>query len=176
MCALPLKTLVSSGLSSTLRTFEPPAAEPKERDRQAGGRSEIVTVTVTKGDYRKLAGSRAPCADQVGKALREYLHAVMFEGYIQELERSHGWARGPVVSFKLPLPKDLVEKVRSLRGRFDGHTLEAVRLLMRGDADIVDLIPNQAPSSSDRSRGILSGALAAFLLVMSRIFGQPFFD
>jgi hypothetical protein len=178
MCALPQKYIVSSRLTAPADVFTMPLADSMARDRGACGRSEIVTIAVTKEDHMRLrlTAAGASYSNEISSALRYYLHAVKHGGYIQQIERSHGWARGPVISFKLPLPKDLVDEVRSLRGRFDGHTLEAVRLLMSGRPGSDDPAPKRAPSSTNRVGGLMSAALAALLLLMSRILGQPFFD
>jgi hypothetical protein len=176
MCALPQKYIVSSGLTAPADVFTIPLADSMERDRGACGRSEIVTIAVTKEDHIRLTAAGASYSNEISSALRYYLHAVKHGDYIQQLERSHGWARGPVVSFKLPLPKDLVDEVRSLKGRFDGHTLEAVRLLMSGQPGSDDPAPIPSPSSPDRVGGFMSGAIAALLMLMSRIFDHPFFD
>ncbi len=174
--------------SATLRSLLP--SEPLPRDIEpsyasidsgtthgiAFGRNEIVTVIISREDYTKLSAAGTPLPDVVSAALYRYLHAVKRTGYIQKLERSHGWSRGPVISFKCALPKNLVHEIRDLRGRFDGHTVEAVRLFLHGESATVGDTPDQYPSSAERNQGIITTSFAALLLFMSRVFGHPFFD
>jgi hypothetical protein len=94
--------------------------------RRNGFRLELVSVTVTKEDYAKLKATGGPHPDQISMALRYYLDKVNKTSrhlHVSDL----GWNRGPVTTFPCALPKSLLDDVRNLEGRFDSHTIEAVK-------------------------------------------------
>jgi len=99
------------------------------RECHPGLRREIVSVAVTEEDYARLKAAGGPHPDQIGTALRYYLHAIGTTSTRRRI-RDVGWARGPVMIFLCALPKQLLDQVRNLTGRFDTHTIEAVRLYM----------------------------------------------
>ena len=93
---------------------------------QNGFRLELVSVTVTKENYAKLKATGGPHPDQISTALRYYLDAVnkaSMHLHVSDV----GWNRGPVTTFPCALPKSLLDDVRNLEGRFDSHTIEAVK-------------------------------------------------
>jgi hypothetical protein len=76
----------------------------EERQNMSSLRRELVTVTVTEEDFRRLKASEDLLADQLGMALRRYLHIKQNAAGRVQMNR-HGWARGPVVSFHARYPK-----------------------------------------------------------------------
>lgn len=96
--------------------------------RPSGGQ-EIITVLVRLEDYDALKRDGGPRPDQIVLALRHYL----------KLLRENRWnarmsvfcnAGGRVKTFSCAIPKALRDEIRDLGGRFDAHTLEAVRLYL----------------------------------------------
>lgn len=91
-----------------------------------GFRRELVSVAVTKEDYEKLKATGGPHPDQISTALQYYLDIVVkTETHLTAGDL--GWNRGPVTIFLCALPKNLLDDVRNLSGRFDSHTIEAVK-------------------------------------------------
>jgi hypothetical protein len=93
-------------------------------------RCEIVTVVMRMEDYLKLKEVGGPRPDQIHMALNHYLEMISKTGWRPKY-------KGPsrldenVTAYKCTLPKSLCEDVRNLKGRFDDHTIEAVRLFLR---------------------------------------------
>ena len=146
----------------------------KEQLRSPSNRRELVTVTVTEEDFGKLKAAGGPRPSQICAALNRYLH-VMSETGRRSQTNLQGWFRGPVVSFPCALPKSLSDEIRNLAGRFDSHTIDAVRLFFVGTAVGSSDIPPQIHQKPKLSRNSWSTALAALGLVISRVFGQPLF-
>jgi hypothetical protein len=144
----------------------------EERPNGSPERRELVTITVTKEDFRKLKADGALRTDQVRVALRRYLH-------IKEKARrgahigADGWSRGPVVSFSCAMPKTLTDQIRSLGGRFDSHTIEAVRLFFLAKADAANNVPQEIHSGPTLHRSLWSTAFGALSFLVSRFLGQP---
>lgn len=91
-----------------------------------GFRRELVSVAVTTEDYEKLKATGGPHPDQISTALRYYLDIVC-KTDTHLTAGNPGWNRGPVTTFLCALPKSLLDDVRNLAGRFDSHTIEAVK-------------------------------------------------
>lgn len=144
----------------------------EERPNGSPERRELVTVTVTKEDFRRLKAAGALWQDQVRVALRRYFH-------IKEKARrsaqisAHGWSRGPVVSFSCAIPKTLTDEIRNLGGRFDSHTMEAVRLFFVAKADAANNVPQEIRAGLTLQRSLWSTAFGALSLLLSRVLGQP---
>lgn len=142
----------------------------EERQNVSSKRRELVTVTVTEEDFRRLKASGELLVDQLGMALRRYLH-IKEKASRRAQMNGHGWARGPVVSFPCAISKTLTDEIRNLGGRFDSHTIEAVRIFFLGKADASNNNPQENPSRPKLHRGLISMALGALSLLVSRIFG-----
>ena len=97
-------------------------------------RREIATVAVTQEDYAALKDAGGPDPNDIAMALRHYVD-LMRENNWRPPESVFGWMRGPVVHFLTAIPRDLADEIRNLPGRFDGHTIEAVRLFLRQSPD-----------------------------------------
>jgi hypothetical protein len=141
----------------------------QERQNMSSQRRELVTVTVTEEDFRRLKTSGGLLADRLGMALRRYLHIKESAAGRAQMNR-HGWARGPVVSFPCAISKTLTDKIRNLGGRFDSHTIEAVGLFF-GKSDASNSSPHENRSLPKLHRNLISMALGALSLLVSRIFG-----
>ena len=90
---------------------------------------ELVTITVTKHDYAKLKAAGGPHPSYINMALSHYLRLIK-EAESYPLVGAVGWRRGPVMSFMCAIPNHLSDEIRLLAGRFDSHTIEAVRLYL----------------------------------------------
>ena len=97
-------------------------------------RREILTVTLARGDYENLKATGEPRSEDIIEALRFYLDLIRKTDW-RPPESVFGWMRGPVVHFLTAIPRDLADEIRNLPGRFDGHTIEAVRLFLRQSPD-----------------------------------------
>jgi len=129
---------------------------------------EIVTITVTRADYSTLKAMDGPYPDEITKALQYYVDLVRETDW-RPRGVSFGWSRGPVVHFLTAIPKVIADQVRSLPGRFDGHTIEAVRLYLGGEADILDAASQQPGFTSMRSDWVFA-QLGALRFLVSRLF------
>jgi hypothetical protein len=144
----------------------------EERQDTLSQRRELVTITVTEEDFLRLKASGGLWQDQLGVALRRYLH-------IKETPRrrvqtnTHGWTRGPVVSFPAAIPKVITDRIRNLGGRFDNHTIEAVRVFFLGKVDASHIIPQENGSRFRLHSSTGSTALSALGLFVARVFGHP---
>jgi hypothetical protein len=117
----------------------------------------------------KAAGGPHP--DHIQTALKQYVDAVRKTGR-SPCKVSFGWKRGEVVYIPVAITKDLADEIRTLPGRFDGHTIEAVHLLFNGNGSArKETLPTQlrlTPSSR-----LVAGAAAVISLIVERILGQP---
>jgi hypothetical protein len=141
----------------------------EERQNMSSQRRELVTVTVAEEDFRRLKASESLLADQLGMALRRYLHIIQNAAGRVQMNR-HGWARGPVVSFPCAISKTLTDEIRNLGGRFDSHTIEAVGLFF-GKVNASSSNPQENHSRPKLHRNLISLALGALSPLVSRIFG-----
>lgn len=144
----------------------------EERQETLSRRRELVTITVTEEDFLRLKASGRCWQDQLGVALRRYLHIKENSRHHVQL-KAHGWARGPVVSFPSAIPKVITDGIRNLGGRFDNHTIEAVRVFLLGKVDGSHIIPHENGSRPRLHRSTGSTALSALSLFVARVFGHP---
>lgn len=104
-------------------------AEPFEPLKANSSRSEICTVVLRLEDYAELKKVGGPRTDQIHMALQYYLRMIK-DGRGSPAPRGKNLFRGNVVNFQCALSKDLCREVRQLGGRFDSHTIEAIRLFL----------------------------------------------
>ncbi len=140
-----------------------------DRKSRASTKREIVTITVTQADYDVLRAAGGPDPDDLTMALNYYVD-LLRETDWRPQDISFGWSRGPVVHFLTAIPKNVADEIRSLPGRFDGHTIEAVRLFLSGESDIL------AAASQEHSFASLGGdwvfaQLGALRFFVSRLPG-----
>lgn len=90
---------------------------------------EIITVLVRVEDYKVLKKDGGPRPDQISLALRHYLQLIRETKWKPEMNTFRN-AGGRVKTFRCAIPKALRDEIRDLGGRFDAHTLEAVRLYL----------------------------------------------
>jgi hypothetical protein len=137
----------------------------KDRGAKASTKREIVTVTVTRADYFALKAIGGPYPDEITKALKYYVDLVRETDW-RPRDISFGWSRGPVVHFLTAIPKNVADQIRSLPGRFDGHTIEAVRIFLGGEADILEAAAQEPSFTSVRGDWVFAqlGALRFFVL------------
>jgi hypothetical protein len=90
---------------------------------------EMVTIAITQEDYDELKKSGGPRADQIHMALRHYLKMLNETGW---RPMSNGIERmySTCTIFQCAVQKALCDEIRDLGGRFDTHTMEAVRLFL----------------------------------------------
>jgi hypothetical protein len=92
-------------------------------------RYEMVTIAITHEDHDELKKSGGPRADQIHMALRHYLKMLNETGWrptANGVERMYSTC----TIFQCAVRKDLCDEIRDLGGRFDAHTMEAVRLFL----------------------------------------------
>ena len=130
-------------------------------------RRELVTVAVTQADYAALKATGGPHSDDITTALKNYVDLVEETGWHSE-DIGSGWDRGPVVHFLTAIPKDLAEQIRNLPGRFDGHTIEAVRIFLGEETDGLDDASQQLDLSPQRGDSVFA-TLGALRLIASRM-------
>ncbi len=154
------------------RSWSPIIMTTEVRECQRGPRRrlEIVHVTVAREDYEMLKAVGGPITDYIGMALNHYVHVLKKVTSLPD-GKSWGWRRGPVISFPCALPKDLLDEVRDLPGRFDGHAMEAVRLFFRAENAASDsaCIPPKSRLRSALSRGLLFTTYGGLVFFASRI-------
>ena len=92
-------------------------------------RPEIVTVVIRREDYAKLKHAGGPRPDQICMALRHYLK-ILGEMEWRPSVIDHNGHSQDVKTFQCGVPKDVCDEIRSLPGRFDTHTIEAMRLFL----------------------------------------------
>ena len=166
MSMLPSSNLVSETEKST--------TTPGDLSHRQGGPStkrEILTITVTHGDYVSLKAAGGPDPAYITMALRYYI-ALLRETDWRPQGVSFGWSRGPVVHFLTAIPKDVADEVRGLPGRFDGHTIEAVRIFLGGESDILEAA-SQEPGFASLGGVWVSAQLGALRFLVLRLLGQP---
>lgn len=93
-------------------------------------RSEMVTVVLRQEDFRRLKEIGGPRSDQIHMALNHYLETIKQTGW-SPIPNSQLRFYENVTTFKCTLMKSVCEQIRSLKGRFDHHTIEAVRLFLK---------------------------------------------
>jgi hypothetical protein len=91
---------------------------------------EIVTVVMRVEDYRKLKILGGPRPDQIHMALYHYLDTMRGLGWQSNL-KSVARMYENVTSYQCTLRKSVCDEIRYLKGRFDDHTIEALRLYLR---------------------------------------------
>jgi len=121
-------------------------------------------------DYARLKATGSLHPDLIHMALRRYVYLIRENGW-RPRQTSFGWNRGPVVHFPAAIPKGLADDIRNLRGRFDGHTIEAVSLLFIREASPLQ---SSVAGKTFRTSLAVSGPLEALAFVLARILGQPF--
>lgn len=172
MPALSPQEHVTTGTSSPPQDSIPEvmATEAEAYSRKRRKRMELVNVTVVKEDYEKLKALGGDNTDHVVAALTHYLHALKNTAFRRDPE-CLGWNRGPVVNFPCGVPKDIANQIRNLPGRFDEHTIEAVRLMFREEAS--DSSPvSAAPTHRLKAalgRSLLLATCAGLVFFASRI-------
>jgi len=172
MQTLPSDTTVLRDGSQPRGDIDPMHATLEERRNGSLKRRELVTITVTQEDFRRLKDSGGSRADQLIIALRRYLH-IRGEDRRRTQINAAGWHRERVTSFPCAIPKTLSDEIRNLGGRFDTHTIEAVRLFCLGKGDTSNNISQETHSGPTWHRTLLSAAFGAFSLLLSRLLGQP---
>ncbi|MBI5248249.1 MAG: hypothetical protein HY912_02030 [Desulfomonile tiedjei] len=100
-----------------------------EANARYSGGQEIVTVLVRLEDYDLLKRDGGPRPDQITLALRHYLKLVKDDKWKPEMT-VFCHPGGRVKTFRCAIPKLLGDEIRDLGGRFDAHTLQAVRLFL----------------------------------------------
>lgn len=89
----------------------------------------MVTIALTQDDYDELKKAGGPRADQIHMALRHYLRALKETSWrptTNGIERMYSTC----TIFQCAVQKNLCDEIRDLGGRFDAHTVEAVRLFL----------------------------------------------
>lgn len=140
-----------------------------DRESRASTKREIVTITVTQADYAALKAAGGPDPDDITMALNYYVD-LLRETDWRPQDISFGWSRGPVVHFLTAIPKYVADEIRSLPGRFDGHTIEAVRMFLGGESDILDAA-SQEPGFASLGGDWVFAQLGALRFFVSRLFG-----
>ena len=88
-----------------------------------------LRIALTQGDYDELKKAGGPRADQIHMALRHYLKLLKETDWrptINGVDRMYS----TVTIFQCAVQKNLCDEIRDLGGRFDAHTVEAVRLFL----------------------------------------------
>lgn len=101
----------------------------EESKRSQPLRSEMVTIALTQEDYDQLKQAGGPRSDQIHMALRHYLKTLRETNWRpipSGVERMYSTC----TIFQCAVQKDLCDQIRELGGRFDAHTVEAVRLFL----------------------------------------------
>jgi hypothetical protein len=92
-------------------------------------RYELVNVTMRHEDYDRLREQTISMNEQVSIALVSFLKQIRDDASPEEV-RNAFLPDGDLRSIRCALPKSLCDQIRQLKGRFDLHTLEAVRLYL----------------------------------------------
>jgi len=90
---------------------------------------ELVTVIMRKADYDQLHNRKLPMEVQVSLAIQHYLKLIR-EGRWMGDNVMSPLMEGKVKSVSCALSKQLCDQLRDVPGRFDLHTLQAVRLYL----------------------------------------------
>ncbi len=80
-----------------------------------------------------------------------------------------------MVSFPCAIPADLLGEIRNLPSRFDGHTIEAVRLFFYEEAGASADVSQEFRSGLGWRRSLVSATFGALSLFISRILGETLF-
>ena len=139
----------------------------KDRESRASTKREIVTITVAQADYAALKAAGGPDPDDLTMALNYYVDLLRDTDWRPQ-DISFGWSRGPVVHFLTAIPKSVADEIRNLPGRFDGHTIEAVRMFLGGESDILDAA-SQEPSFASLGGDWVFAQLGALRFFVSRL-------
>jgi len=156
--------------SNLLSETEKSTTTPGDFNHRQNGvptKRAIVTITVTREDYAALKAVGGPNPDDITTALKYYVN-LLRETDWRPHDVSFGWSRGPVVHFLTAIPKDVADEIRSLPGRFDGHTIEAVRIFLGGESDILDAA-SQEPSFASLGGDWVFAQLGALRFFVSRL-------
>jgi hypothetical protein len=109
-----------------LRYVGVPAAKCRETSHL---RCEMVTIALTQDDYDELKRAGGPRPDQIHMALQHYLKMLKETNWrptTNGIERMYSTC----TIFQCAVQKELCDEIRDLGGRFDAHTVEAVRLYL----------------------------------------------
>ena len=158
--------LHSNLVSPTIKSGVKPG-DCNGRQSWASTRRELVTVAVSQADYDALKAIGGPHPDDITTALKNYVDLVRKTGWYPE-DINFGWGRGPVIHFLTAIPKDLAEEIRNLPGRFDGHTIEAVRIFFGEETDGLDDASRHLGLSPQREDSAVA-TLGALRLLASRV-------
>jgi len=90
---------------------------------------ELVTVMMRQIDYFQLTNRGLPMDVQISLALQHYLRLIQ-EGRWLSDSAALNPPPGKWKSVHCAIDKQLCDQVRGLRGRFDLHALQAVRLYL----------------------------------------------
>lgn len=101
----------------------------RESSALAKNAYELVTVIMRKKDFDQFIARKLPMEVQVSLALQHYLKLVREGRWMGDNGSSPVW-KGKVVSVSCALAKHLCDELRDVPGRFDLHTLQAVRLYL----------------------------------------------
>jgi hypothetical protein len=97
-------------------------------ERSGGVQYEIVTIMLRQQDYSILKKDGGPRPDQIVMALRHYLNLIKESKWRPQMNA--GDLIGKLTVYKCPITRDIYEELRGLGGRFDQHTIEAIRLFL----------------------------------------------
>lgn len=90
---------------------------------------ELVTVVVRQVDFDQLYERKLPMDVQVSLALEHYLKLIREGRWLPESVNS-SFHDGKFRSIRCAVSKQLCDQIKGLMGRFDLHTLQAVRLYL----------------------------------------------
>lgn len=139
------------------------------RQSMAFPKRELVMVTVTQEDYAKLKAAGGPHPGDIASALRYYLSFVRKTGLLL-YGNSFEWNRGPVAHFVTAMPKDLVAQIRNLPGRFDSHTIEAMRIFFKTETGTLGKASQEFDLAPPRGDSVFA-TFGALRLLASRMLG-----
>lgn len=144
----------------------------KHGPSRSSSRRELVSVTVTKEDYERLKAAGCLHSDYVVPALWYYVKLIRETSWRPQAN-SFGWGRSAVVSFPCAIPIDLLDEIRNLPRRFDGHTIEAMHLFFCDEAVASNKTAQEFRSGPPTwPRSLASATLGALALLVLRILGQ----
>jgi hypothetical protein len=90
---------------------------------------ELVTVIMRQVDYNELHARKIPIEVQVSLAIQHYLKLIREGRWVGNSTMSP-LLEGKVKTVSCALAKQVCDDLRDIPGRFDLHTLEAVRLYL----------------------------------------------
>lgn len=91
---------------------------------------ELITVLVRRKDYETLRSQGGPRSDQITTALRHYVKRMDKEASAPD-QTTYYRGLVAVATFQCAISKELLDKIRALRGRTDLHVCEAVRQFLQ---------------------------------------------